>query len=90
MKRKSRNYLTETNRPKKQLLISFQAIFVARRLLQTKPSDPTLLQMVDCLRVRIDQLEDQLEDEESESSDSSDEEGQASDEGYHDDGSGSN
>jgi hypothetical protein len=63
----------------------FQAIFVARRLLQTKPSDPTLVQMVDCLGIRIQQLE-----EESESSDSSDEEGEESDEGYHDDGSGSN
>lgn len=67
----------------------FQAIFVARRLLQTKPSDPTLVQMVDCLGIRIQQIEDQLE-EESESSDSSDEEGDESDEGYHDDGSGSN
>jgi hypothetical protein len=45
--------------------------------------------MVDCLGIRIRQIEDQLE-EESESSDSSDEEGDESDEGYHDDGSGSN
>ena len=46
--------------------------------------------MVDCLGVRIQQLEDQKESDSESNSDSDEYESDLDDEGYHEDGSGSN
>ncbi len=46
--------------------------------------------MVDCLGVRIQQLEDQKESDSESNSDTDEYESDLDDEGYHEDGSGSN